>query len=427
MNSRIISYCDRAIGISLCLLIFCLPFAKAGVESFTWIAFFAWILKRILGYRGESLWGMSPKTKLNTALGIFIAVNALSTLPSVNLGLSLRGFFGKELKFLAIYFMLVEFINSKERLRNILTAIIASAALITIDAGAQYFFGMDFLRGHRSGRLSASFSSANGFACWIIVIIPLFLGLLQTDKSIKTPLKALVFILVGLLFVCLLATYTRGAWLGLAIGISFMAGFVFLNFKLKIKLLCLVIIAGFLVAFLTLPKSLIIKFTGISKINFKYPEPIAGRINSTLRVTEQSISIRIKLWNEALKIIKDYNNPVGCGLNTYSVVARNYKSFELGGMYPHNSYLQMTAEIGWLGLLAFLGVIFMFFKTGLQYFNQRKDTLVLGLLSGMLAFLIHAFFDTHLYSLQLVVLFWYMLGLTIAAINVNDNMPLQKI
>jgi len=112
----------------------------------------------------------------------------------------------------------------------------------------------------------------------------------------------------------------------------------------------------------------------------------------------------------------------GCGLNTYSEVAKNYKSFEGGGIYPHNSYLQKAAEIGLLGIFAFIGILFIFFKTALRYLNQKRDFLVLGLLSGILAFLVHAFFDTHLYSLQLVVLFWYMLGLTIAVIKFKTDL-----
>ena len=92
---------------------------------------------------------------------------------STNFGLSLRGFFGKELKFLVIYFMLVEVINSKERLRNVLITIVASAVLMIADAGAQYFFGVDFIRGYPWQRLSASFAFASGFAGWLIVIIPL--------------------------------------------------------------------------------------------------------------------------------------------------------------------------------------------------------------------------------------------------------------
>jgi len=123
-------------------------------------------------------------------------------------------------------------------------------------------------------------------------------------------------------------------------------------------------------------------------------------------------------WKEALKIIKDH--PLaGCGLNTYSKVALNYKSFDWGGIYPHNSYLQMIAEIGLFGGGAFFGLLYIFFKICLRHLTGKNGRLVLGLMSGVLAFLIHAFFDTHFYSLQLVILFWFMFGLTVSVINLD--------
>lgn len=415
-RERLFFYCDCVILAGLCLLIFCLPFSKAAAESFTMLAFFFWVIKRVLGYRAKGLWGLLPETGLNTALGIFILVNLLAVIFSVDFGLSLRAYFGKVLKFLAVYFMLAEVVNSKKRLKVILTVLISSVILILIDAGVQYFRGVDFLRGYVWTRLRASFLTANGFAGWLVVIIPFLIGLLASGKAIGKGLKILLSVTIPLLVVCLLATFARGAWLGLVIGILLMCGYVFKKITFKVKFLSLSLGIVLLVGFFILPRPMQDKIKAIGRFDFKLGATLNMRIKSTLKINEGSTPIRLALWKEALRIIKDYNF-TGCGLNTYSVVARNYKSFNEGGIYPHNSYLQMAAEIGLFGLAAFLWVLFAFFKTGLRYFNQSSDFLVLGLLSGILAFLVHAFFDTHLYSLQLVVLFWYMLGLTIAVIK----------
>ena len=82
---------------------------------------------------------------------------------------------------------------------------------------------------------------------------------------------------------------------------------------------------------------------------------------------------------------------------------------------------EMAAETGLFGLFAFFWILLIFFKIGLGYLSRKKDYLVLGFLSGILAFLVHAFFDTHLYSLQLVVLFWFMFGLTAAVIKLGQK------
>ena len=97
-----------------------------------------------------------PETKLNKALGIFILANLISVIFSTHFGLSLRGLLGKELKFFVIYFMLVEVINSKKRLKAILIVIITSAILMITDAAVQYSYRKDFLRGTLYTRLTAS-------------------------------------------------------------------------------------------------------------------------------------------------------------------------------------------------------------------------------------------------------------------------------
>ena len=419
-KGKIFLYFDRIIITCLCFLFFCLPFAKAGAETFTWLAVFLWMLKRVLGYRGQSFWGLLPTTELNKVLGVLVLANFISVIFSTHFGISLRGFFGKELKFIIIFFMLVESISSKRRLKVILTVITISTMLLIADSAVQYYSGKDFLRGYAWARLTASLTTANGFSAWLIVIIPLFLGLLFDPKIINKRVKFILYPLIGALLICLLMTYSRGGWLGLIIGLLLMAWYVFKDFKLKIKILSLSVIVGFFAIFLILPQPIRAKVDAIGRVNFRSSGTVNSRIKLTLKTGEGSTPIRFHLWGESLRLVRDY--PLtGCGLNTYSTVARNYKSFYWGGVYPHNSYLQMAAEIGLLGLFVFFWFLFTFFRMGLRHFKKSKNYLVLGLLSGILAFLAHAFFDTHLYSLQLVVLFWFMLGFTIAVIKLSEE------
>ena len=419
-KDKIFLYFDRTITVCLCCLIFCLPFAKSGAETFTWLAIFLWILKRALGYRGRSLCGMLPATELNKVLGVLVLANLISVIFSTHFGISLRGFFGKELKFIIIFFMLVESINSKRRLKVILTVIVASAILLIVDSAVQYYSGKDFIMSYAWARLTASFATANGFSAWLIVMIPLFLGLLLDPKLINKRVKFILYPLIVALLICLLMTYARGGWLGFIVGFSLITWYFFKNFKLKTKILFLSISVGLLAIFLILPQFMRGEAKVIGKVSFRSGETLNTRIKSTLNIEAGSTPIRFNLWKESLRMIRDY--PLtGCGLNTYSAVARNYKSFYWGGVYPHNSYLQMAAEIGLLGLFAFFWFLFSFFRIGFKHFKKTKNYLVLGFLSGILAFLIHAFFDTHLYSLQFVVLFWFMLGLTVSIMNLEDN------
>ena len=120
-------------------------------------------------------------------------------------------------------------------------------------------------------------------------------------------------------------------------------------------------------------------------------------------------------------IIKDY--PIlGTGPNTYLSVVPQYKIADKNYLYyPHNSFLHMAAEVGLLGLWAFLWVMWRFFRQGIKISKKQGNILLLGLMAGVLAFLIHSFFDTNLYSLQLVVLFWFVLGLGVSMFSLDSR------
>jgi len=405
MAGKIIKYCDKIIEICLYLLIFCLPFAKAGVETFAWIAIAAWSVKKLLLFKIGKKISVVYAEDLNKALALFVIINALTVLVSVDFSLSIRAFFGKILKFIILYFCAVETINSKRRLRNIITVMIISAILIVTDAGVQYFSGKDFLRFFPYQRLRASFTSANAFGGWLIMFIPIFSVIFAAKQlsALGIRIKPIIMeTLVVLMLICLALTNSRGAWLGFLSGL----GLIFYRFTKAFRQGNKILLYLSMVVFL------------ISAL-FVLPQTVKERINSIVSIDYSGLE-RMDLWKESLSIVDDF--PIlGCGLNTYSVVAPHYKISREGGIYPHNSFLQMAAETGLLGLLAFFWVLFRFFKMGLQNLNQGKNPLLLGILSGILAFLVHAFFDTHLYSLQLVVLFWFMMGFAVAVMRLEPN------
>ena len=77
----------------------------------------------------------------------------------------------------------------------------------------------------------------------------------------------------------------------------------------------------------------------------------------------------------------------------------------------------MTAEIGILGLFAFLWFITKLLRLGMATFLKSKDSILLGLMGAVVAFLTHSLFDVNMFALKLAALFWVTLGLTTARIN----------
>ena len=351
-----------------------------------------------------------PSTELNKPLLAFVLANAAAVIMSVNFSSSIRPFFSKTLEHLFIFFMVVDTINTKKRIRNVFIVVILSAFFISIDAGVQYFRRVDFVRGYSmcGQRLTASFRNPNDFGSWLVMVVFIILGLFscgQTNKPIlrKSGLGILVFTLVW----CLGFSYSRGAWIGFFTGLIIFTVYKIIKLPKRKKVLSFLII--------------IVLVAGIF---FLLPSTIKGRIES-MGTIEGSSLVRLKLWQEALGIIKDF--PVfGAGPSTYMEVSSEY-SVPKGGegtYYPHNAYLYITAEIGLVGLACFLWLLFRFYRLMFRALLLKGGFIwerSLSLLAGISAFLVHSFFDTNFYSLRLAILFWFMLGLGVSVVKADNS------
>lgn len=396
---------DMAITILLCIMIFILPFSKSMVEISFILAFILWIVKKILSYEAHTKFSnlLRPvKTELNIPIYIFITACFLSVLSSVSIFLSLKSFFSKLLEGMFIYFILTEIVNKKSTLNLILVSILLSIGLTIVNGLVQYITGADFIRHYimTGGRIQSSFDNSNKMAGWLVMLIPLVFSLAFYRSGIQSHriVKIALLVLSSIMVLSLILTYSRGAWIG------FIGSVFFMMFLKKRK--PIIILVGVLLLLV-----------------FVVPSPIRERIE-TLAPDAIAGMDRVYLWREALTIIKDF--PVlGCGLNTYAIVAPHYKSFKYGGIYAHNSYLQMTAEIGILGLMAFAFILFVLFKISLQEIERMSDkfyrSVLVGLLSGLFGFLIHSIFDVNIFTLQLSVLMWFIIGLLIASQKIALN------
>jgi O-antigen ligase len=122
-------------------------------------------------------------------------------------------------------------------------------------------------------------------------------------------------------------------------------------------------------------------------------------------------------WQASINMIKDF--PVlGAGWRKFGSLYEFYKS-PLANIshYSHNIFLQIMAEMGPLGLLSFLWIIFIFLKTGLRNIknNDSQQGLKIGLFCAGCVFLIHNLFDLSFYFGQAAYFWWVILGLFSAA------------
>ena len=396
MGVKLKFYCDKAIEFFLYILIFCLPFSKAVIEISATFIILAWVLKRIFNRRLVS-------TYLNIPIFAYILATFLSVIFSSNFALSLHNFGSKTMEYIMLYFIVAEFVCDKRRLKNIVIVMLASAAMIAIDCIFQYFSGFDFLR-HRTleaGRITGSFQMPGDLAGFLgpILCLSLSLSFLKLKKGIKYFLRIETILLLSLLIIAI----ARGAWLGFIAAVCFLGALE--NKKILYVTVAFLLILGILIPHL-----------------IETPNNILERLKTIFVLSDASSLDRKTMWLVAVRMIKA--RPLfGQGLSTFmgnfARFGQDYYYLKHGIIpYAHNCYLQIAAETGIVGLVSFLMVIGTFLIYTMKSLTKMKDkfrhAVLSGISAGIIVTLVHSAVDTNLYSLQLSVLFWIMLGINAA-------------
>lgn len=334
-------------------------------------------------------------------LGLFFLFVLLSFILSEYPKESFRGVL-KTAKPLLVFIMTAELFCEEKTKKQFSLIFAGTFLLVALDSAIQYIFGKDFLRSFPAQpssaglRLVGPFGDFGRMGCYLILVIPVF-GmhfLYQFKNSFlkKKTLFSFIFAIVG--FVLLYLTRTRGAVLALVMSI-----FLLFIYRRWFKAIGVGILL-FLALLLVTPKAMIIHLDAQAK--------------------EQSLVERIELWKRAWYVIE--TKPwTGTGINTYNVAHEKYdktQNWRVRGYYAHNGYLQLAAEIGIPGIFCLLLFLFLYFRKALRHIKNLgpdpESYMQLGILTGLLAFLIYALADTGLQSPQSLMSFWYMMGVLLA-------------
>jgi len=327
-------------------------------------------------------------------------------------------------------------INHQQRINRILNVLLFVGTLFGIYGILQYN-GIDFsfwIKNLGRQKVFGLFGNVNYFAEYLIIPLPIAIALFFANKNKKS--KILLSISILAMGGSLIATFTRGTYLGLGISLVFMF-ILFLTIrgkkfikeykKIFIFILALIILITFL---FVLPNPLNKPGTVISKIK--------GRISIAQLTKGSSLKRRIAIWKFTGMIIEDHPL-LGSGLGTFKYNSLNYqaKFFNRGenrSLYPygiadkvHNEYLQLWAELGIIGLGAFMWIIISFFICGVKILKKTKDNyregLIIGLMGGIIAVLIEGLFGFPLHQPATIVLFW----LSLALIGVGEGSEGERI
>ncbi|MDO5713763.1 MAG: O-antigen ligase family protein [Tissierellia bacterium] len=308
-----------------------------------------------------------------------------------DLGIHLGGF--------CLFIILLTELKNKERIYSALTILSLATTLIALYGISQYFTGVEIKKEwvdvannpDLKVRIFSVFGNPNIFAEYLVLFLPISVGLFWSAKKDSQKIFYLGQFLIGVIALGL--TMSRGGWLGLMVAAAF-----FLFFVEKRFFLLAVPIGAF--------------------IFYKLPEGILRRITSIFNFADSSTAYRFKMWEITGDIIRDYPI-IGVGLG-HLPFKRMFETYirTMPIYHAHNTFLEVLAEMGVLGLLLFLILIGNVYYFGTKTLLRNKDPFyqVMGaaLLAGFTGALFHGMFENLLYLMKITTTFWILMALIFA-------------
>jgi len=388
MKLRVLKFLDVAVEYAIYGVIFFIPISITMIGTFAGMATVFFLVKKILAPDFSSIKANKILFLFLLCFFVFMDLSLLNSGPLV--AKSLKALFLKWGRFPLFLWAVIDTFGDARRIVKAMYVLLFSATLVGFTVFTQKFFGWEFLRGRAlsAGVVSGPFNNQNSLAAYLTCVIPILLGLcLWRWKRITVRLCFLLT--TSMLIVTSWWTGCRGGWLGLITGIFFLALIVNLHHMKKwIKFLFSLIFV-----------------TSIPLIAF-----------ALYFYQNRNDSDRFILARSAWGMIKEHPL-LGKGLGTFMDYCAQYIN-GYGTYYAHNCYLQIWAESGIFSLLCFLLFVgYVFYRSinvSLRIPRSLNYYILIGLTAGLMGFLVHSFFEVHLYSFQLSFIFWTVLGLTVA-------------
>lgn len=338
----------------------------------------------------------------------FIAFEALFVFLSYDKSVSIR-FFTYHFSCVLAVVLIVSSVRNVKQLVRIIDFSLAGTGIASVYALIQRLQGIEVnksfvdlsVNANMPGRVYSFFLNPNSFAMLLVMMLPVSAVLIFYSKGFKRLFYLFIFAVAAL---ALLMTYTRAAWGGFTLSVIIMA------LIMRPVLVPLFILAGVF----ALPL---------------LPDSIYNRIMTIFNSKDTSITSRKPLYDAVWRLI--LRNPVaGAGLGYEAVSAKVLDKGLYTGATPfvhaHSIYLEITAELGVFGLLAFLGTILSAVKNGLKAIFGKKGS---RLLQAIIAAQISAFAGIMLCSWvdypwsfpRVMLVFWFSFAILISAVKLANQ------
>lgn len=424
------------------LLVFAVPFGSllpfniggANVTAADGLLLLAWALYLARGIARRRVELKIPPLAL--PFGLFILAAGVSMTVARSLTDSIAEL-TKWIEMFAAYWLVAQFFEEKQIGK--LLAVMFCAGLAQALLGAyQYYFRVGpegfLLFGGANLRAYGTFEQPNPYAGYLGLILPLALGaglgilVNVSRKGAKAPrfidwgLLVLATVSAVAMLAALFFSYSRGAWIGVAAALGVTALLVLVRSKRAATLAIVLGLAALIVIGLgeinVVPNIITERFATVGDyFNF---QDVRG-----VRANDENFALveRRAHWQAALEMFQDAPW-VGVGFGNYAVMYPMYAlpkwDDPLG--HAHNYYLNVLAEAGALGFVAYVilwGAIFLVVGRAALVARGWRQGLLAGGFGMLVTLSIHNFFD-NLFVHAMYIQVGLTLGM-VEAFNVQGN------
>jgi putative inorganic carbon (hco3(-)) transporter len=336
------------------------------------------------------------KTVLDYSLIIFFIIALISMIPSKNLAMSFQGIH-KLFRYLLLFIAARNLVRDDKALSILSWALVIGGLIASLDALFQILLGRDPLLGktlalsfHNLLRTTAGFPNPNNFASYLAMLIPFTYAIGRYDTKYRNYYFGILILMVT----AFAFTYARPAALAIAV-----SAILFVCIRKDFFILAGAVLC-FIAAVTLMPPEVRSWFSQVDSWKDFFSDPSRSLHHQT-----------------AINMIKAHPL-IGVGINTFDINYGQYHeaSDTFTRWTAHQAYLQIAAELGIIGLLVFLVVLFTLLKQSWQGFRAATNrpviqNAILGLSAGMISFLLIAFFESNFWQPRQTNFFWLWAGL----------------
>jgi O-antigen ligase len=311
--------------------------------------------------------------------------------------------------FLSIYFLIVNSYIRKTWIYRGIKLIVISTAIVAlvgiIEGGVTEAAWIDAsMFADITERVSAFLGNPNMLGGYFVIVFPLIIAEVVVSRSVFAKIG--YFLCAVTVLVCTVLTWSRGAWLGLIIGVLvFMLIYNYRSFWLMVG------------AVMTLP----IWVTFL-------PDSIIRRFMSIFTMSDSSVIYRFNTWRGVLSMIADnLFGGIGVGESAFGKV---YPFYALEGtegvMHSHSIYLQILLALGIIGALVFGLIIISYIQkcfVTLKYKDnkRRSKSMIAAGIASITGALVVGLTDHIWYNYRVFLIFWVVMALTVALTKINER------